>query len=251
MAAAYGVGEEALWPWPPFVRPSLWLEQRALFELAELFVSPVYYGAGVPRGDGSPVLLLPGFLGSDGYLSVMSAWLRRVGYRPHASGLTVVVGSPLELFGRVLRRADALVAAADRRLTVIGHSLGGVLGRVLARLRPDLVRHVVALGAPLGRQGRAAAHPLVRGLAHLLVREGVLPDALARERQLERELTSGALPAGVRLTSIYSREDAVVDWRACIDADPRAAAVEVRGTHIGLAWNAEVYRHIGHVLPAA
>ena len=38
-------------------RPPLWLEQRAAFELAELIASPVYYGIGVPRGDGTPVLL--------------------------------------------------------------------------------------------------------------------------------------------------------------------------------------------------
>ena len=235
------------WSYPS--RPSLWLEQRASLELAELLVSPVYYGIGVPRGDGSPVLLLPGFLGSDGYLSVMNGWLRRVGYRPHTSGLWLVAGSPFDLIARVLRRADELAATSDRPLTVVGHSLGGILARVLARLRPDLVTHVIALGSPLGADGRRAAHPLIGAMADLLVRESNVPRRLAAERALEREIFAGSLPDGVRFSSIYTRQDAVVDWRACVDDDPRSACYEVRGTHTGLAWNVEVYTYVGRLLP--
>ena len=237
--------------WVPYrLRPSLLLEQRAGMELAELLVSPVYYGIGVPHGDGCPVLLLPGFLGSDSYLTVFHGWLRRIGYRPYTSGFQLVAGSPFDLLGRVLSRAEAVVEMAGCELTVIGHSLGGVLARLLARLRPDLVTRVIGLGSPLGPDGRSAAHPVVAAMADLLVREGATPSALVAERTLERELFAGPLPDGVRLTSIYSREDAVVDWRSCIDEDPRTDCYEVRGTHVGLAWNAQVYRHVGRLLAA-
>lgn len=241
-------GGPAWWMFPYGSRPSLLLEQRASIELAELLVSPVYYGVGVPRGNGSPVVLVPGFLGSDSYLSVMNGWLRRIGYRPHTSGLWLNAGSPFDLMARVLRRADAIAAAAGRRVTLIGHSLGGILSRILARLRPDMVAHVITLGSPLRQDPRRAAHPLVRAMADLLVREGATSRSLAAERVMERELITGPLPDGVRLTSIYTREDAVVDWHACIDEDPRATCHEVRGTHIGLAWNAQVYTHVGRML---
>jgi hypothetical protein len=74
------------------------------------------------------------------------------------------------------------------------------------------------------------------------------PAGLAAERALERRLFSGALPEEVRLDCIYTREDAVVDWRACIDPDPRARAHEVSGTHCGLAWSVQVYRLVARLL---
>jgi pimeloyl-ACP methyl ester carboxylesterase len=242
---------DGLRSWPGFsclLRPSLLLEQRAALELAELFASPVYYGVGVPRGNGAHVLLIPGFLGSDGYLAVMRDWLQRVGYRPHGSGLYVNAGRPFDLIARLLRRADSVATAAGARLTLIGHSLGGVFSRVIARLRPDLVEHVIALGAPLSDDPRRAAHPFVGAMADAILREGVTPADIAAERLVERDLITGPLPEGVRLTSLYTREDAVVNWRACIDPDPRATCHEVRGTHSGLAWNAQVYRYVGRAL---
>jgi pimeloyl-ACP methyl ester carboxylesterase len=238
-------------PWLRFScygRPSLLLEQRAGLELAELFSSPVYYGVGVPRGVGGHVLLIPGFMGSDSYLTVLDGWLRRIGHRPHLSGLHLNAGRPFDLIARLLRRLDAVATTAGSRVTIIGHSLGGVFGRVLARLRPDLVAHTIALGSPLTDDPRKASHPLVGAMADLLLREGATRADREAERLLERELITGPLPDDVRLTSVYTREDAVVHWRACLDPDPRATCHEVRGTHIGLAWNAQVYRHLGHAL---
>jgi pimeloyl-ACP methyl ester carboxylesterase len=144
-----------------------------------------------------------------------------------------------------------VASAAGARITIIGHSLGGVFGKVLARLRPDLVEHVVALGAPLTDDPRKAAHPLVGALANMLLREGLTRAEIEAERLMERELITGPLPHNVRLTSLYTREDAVVHWRACLDPDPRAVCHEVRGTHIGLAWNVQVYRHLGQALMPA
>jgi triacylglycerol lipase len=222
-------------------RPWLLLEQRASIELAELIASPVYYGLGVPRGDGRSILLVPGFLGSDGYLTVLAGWLRRVGYRPAQSGIAVNAGSLTRLLRQVERRVEAL-ATPRRRLTIVGHSLGGVFARVLAVTRPDLIEEVITLGSPLLGDPRDAAHPLVRALGDVLV---------VRDQREQLELMtqlSAPLPDDVRLTSIYTREDAVVHWRACLDRDPQAQCFEVPGTHVGLAWNAAVYRRLGHLL---
>jgi triacylglycerol lipase len=234
-------------------RPSLLLEQWALLELASLLTSPVYYGVGVPRGDGGPILCQPGFLGSDGYLSVLRGWLQSVGYRSYSSDISIAaVGSPFVLMERAVRRADQIATATNQRLTIIGHSLGGLIARAVARVRPDLIAHVVTLGSPLdsplGHDHRSAAHPMVRALAHLLLRESHNPAALRTERVLERLLFCAPLPDSVRVTCIYSRLDAVVDWRACQENAPRTTAYAVPGTHCGLAWNAVVYRLLGRVL---
>jgi hypothetical protein len=52
----------------------------------------------------------------------------------------------------------------------------------------------------------------------------------------------------VPITSIYSRSDGVVNWKAC--RRPDLSAIEVKGSHVGLAINPEVYRILAHLLPA-
>ena len=225
-------------------RPSLWGEQRAGWELMELLASPVYYGIGVPRGDGAPVLLIPGFLGSDDYLVTLRGWLRRIGYRPFSSGLHCI--EPLaRLRAQLLGRVEAVAGQARRPLVLIGHSLGGMLACGVAQQRPDLVRQVVTLGtARCPDAVEEAADPMVHALAELLLRPGDARHA----GSLLHGLIDGPLPDDVSLACLYSREDAVVDWRACLDTDPRTVLQEVRGTHTGLAWNVAVYRHLAHLL---
>lgn len=220
-------------------RPSLVMEQAlATVELAELLASPVYYGVGVPRGDRHRVLLVPGFLGSDGYLSLLAGWLARTGYRPAEAGILMNVGSVRALLRQVERRAEAL-AADGRRITIVGHSLGGMFARVIAVRRPELVMRAITLGSPLSGNPRRTAHPAVQALSRLLLHGD--DDELLAELNLP-------LPVSVRLTSLFSRQDAVVDWHSCLDADPRATNIEVRGSHTGLAWNAGVYQRLGRLL---
>jgi triacylglycerol lipase len=230
-------------------RPSLLLEQYAALELMDLLASPVYFGIGVPRGHGSPVLCLPGFLGSDWYLSILRGWLQSVGYRSYPSDFSIAaIGSPFVLVERAVRRADHIATATNERVTIVGHSLGGLIGRVVARVRPDLIAHVVTLGSPLGLDPRGAAHPVVRTLTHFLLRESRSAAGLRMERMLERLLFCAPVPDSVRVTSISSRQDAVVNWRDCQDTAPRTVAYAVPGTHCGLAWNAQVYRLLGQAL---
>jgi hypothetical protein len=56
-------------------------------ELALLLVEPFFWGAGARRGDGRPMLVLPGLHGGDRYLGPLRDWLRRIGYSPVPSGL--------------------------------------------------------------------------------------------------------------------------------------------------------------------
>jgi triacylglycerol lipase len=239
-------------PWgflPALSWSSLLREPLAGFELLELLMSPVYLGVGVPRGDGSPVLCLPGFLGSDSYLGILRGWLRSLGYRPYPSDFVIAaVGSPFALIERTLRRTEHIATTTNQRLTVIGHSLGGLIAHTVARFRPDLIAHVVTLGSAVGPDPRGATHPLVRAVSDLLLRESRRPAGIRTERALVRMLFCAPVPGSVRLTCIYSREDAVVDWRACPETAARTTIYAAHGTHTGLAWNAAVYRLLGEVL---
>jgi triacylglycerol lipase len=229
-------------------RPPIEGETLATLELARLLVSRVYLGIGVPRGNGRPVLVLPGFLGGDEYLLPLRGWLRRIGYDARASGTLWNVGTPSTRLRQTIVRAEQIADERNQRLIVVGHSLGGIIARALAALRPDLVAHAITLGSPLNANPRAVSHPLVAQLGEVLLsEEGGKPANDA----IEEALLLSPLPGDTRLTSLYSRCDAIVDWRACIPRDPLARAIEVHGTHCGLAWNEEVYRALGPLLASS
>jgi pimeloyl-ACP methyl ester carboxylesterase len=221
-------------------RPSFRGEALAPFELARLLASPVYYGVGVPRGDRSPVLVIPGYMGSDSYLTVLRRWLRRIGYRAERSEVGRMSGPPAELASHFSKRIDEVSVDTGRKVKIIGHSLGGVVARVMAVTKPEKVDQVITMASPLRMFGR---FPTVSIEAPVSAQEEAAWDS----RRLFERLAQ-PLPAGVSLSAIYSKDDPIVGWRGATDSDPRATSHEVSGTHIGMAWNADVYRLLGKLL---
>src|ERR1700757_1903945 len=80
----------------------LWTEALFGAEILLLHATPVYYGFGVPRGNGSGVVIIPGFLGTDLYLTELHGWLERIGYRPYFSGIGINAECPNLLIQRHL-----------------------------------------------------------------------------------------------------------------------------------------------------
>ena len=115
---------------------SIWTEALFGAEVLLLHASPVYYGFGVPRGDGSAVVIIPGFLGTDLYLTELHGWLARIGYRPYFSGIGVNAECPNLLIQRNLNHTlETALADTGRKIHLIGHSLGGVIARSVAGQR--------------------------------------------------------------------------------------------------------------------
>jgi len=54
------------------------IEAQALGELAALHASPVFWGRGVPRGDGRLVVAVPGLFGNDVYLRPLRRAIQRL-----------------------------------------------------------------------------------------------------------------------------------------------------------------------------
>src|SRR5947209_5206619 len=106
--------------------PSMLAELASPAEFVQLMLDPIYYGVGVPRGNGAPVLVLPGFLGDDMYLVPLRGWLRRIGYRAYESTLTRNIGCPNELGRRLTARTERIARETGRKVTIIGHSKGGM-----------------------------------------------------------------------------------------------------------------------------
>src|ERR1700687_1584538 len=116
---------------------SPWTQALFAAEILLLHATPVYYGFGVPRGDDSAVVIIPGFLGTDLYLMELPAWLRRIGSRPYFSGIGINAECPNLLVQRHLNKTiERALTETERRIHLIGHSLGGVIARSVAGQRP-------------------------------------------------------------------------------------------------------------------
>jgi len=215
----------------------------ALRELAALLRDPVFRGRGVRRGDGRSVLLVPGFLSGDWTLTVMHGWLERIGYKAHVSGINFNVRASEHMLAGLRRRLVQIQAGDPSRVTIIGHSRGGLLGKVLAQRRPDAIEQVITLGSPLADQSDIT--PLTQAAVGVVRTANEIGFGL-RLRSEGRFAYDLRQPPAVPTTSIYTKSDDVVNFRSCIRPD--IPSIAVWGSHNGLVINPEVYRLLGRLL---
>src|SRR3972149_2575129 len=160
--------------------PFIWREALWGLDWLSLRLSPVYLGIGVPHGDGSPVILVPGFLTTDAYMVEMYFWLRRVGSSPFLSGIGVNADCIQTLTQRLEKTAEAAHAETGKPVRIIGHSLGGLLARRLSLRRPDIVSQLISLGAPVQA---LEAHPTIMAAARVAGERAPLPHTLRPPRR--------------------------------------------------------------------
>jgi len=224
----------------------IWQELMVGVEMAFLRVSPVFWGYGIPSGDGSAVVVVPGFLGTDLYLTQFRSWLRRIGYQPYVSGINRNNECPNLLIRRHVNEAiQEAYQSTGRKIHLIGHSLGGAIARAVAAQKPERIASVISLAAPI--QGLAAHGAVMRTAEkvrqQILERNGpgVLPDCYTGACTCAfLESLKGRFPKSVRQTAIYTKTDGILDWRVCRTGDPEVD-FEVSATHIGLAFSPLVY----------
>jgi dienelactone hydrolase len=202
-------------------------EIRGIFEFnASLMLSPFLMGA--PRGDGHPVLTLPGFLASDLSMAPMRRYLTELGYDTHAWRMGRNTGGIARVRTALRSRLAEIHQSTGRKVSIVGWSLGGVYARDLALHAPEMVRYVVTLGSPFANDVRATnATRLYEALSGETVgSDPALLQALA-----------GDLP--VPTTSIYSRADGIVNWRTCrLRPSDTSENIEVHlASHVGLGVN--------------
>lgn len=193
--------------------------------------------------DARSVLLIPGFLAGDPVLYPFSHWLRACGHRVFFPGILTNMDCPRHAIDRLSRILSDFSDQAQDKLVVIGHSLGGIYARELARRFPDRVEQVILLGAPI-KEPLKHSNPYVRAIASLTRRVHESTRGCEGELATVCGVNLAEPPPGVPETLIYSKSDGVVDWMSCIESGPDVEAIEVQSTHCGLPYNLEAMRII-------
>lgn len=207
-------------------------EGRAVFELAAFYATR-HLLATLPRGDGHPVLVLPGFLASDSSTAPLRRLLKDLGYAPHGWGLGRNVRVDT---ARVQEMADTLLSihsATGRKVSIVGWSLGGVFARELAKLHPEAVRLVISLGSPISDDRR---HTNATRLFEYL--NGKDPEPIRNG-----QFTGLDQAPPVPTTSVLTKTDGIVHWRGSVQHPGHhdlTENIEVHASHCGLGVNPSV-----------
>lgn len=211
--------------------PSAWLlalEMRAFWEFGAVLPAwPALQRA--PQGDGHPVIVFPGLSASDGSTVPLRRYLGSLGYTTQGWNQGANFGPRAGVLETARRQVLDAAAAAGRKISLIGWSLGGVYARELAKELPDHVRGVITLGTPF------AGSPKSTNAWRLY--------ELTSGRDIHREAEHYTLHAAppVPTTSVYSRSDGVVAWQGSLQApcprNPHTENVEVIASHFGIGLN--------------
>ena len=202
-------------------------EGRAIFELGSFYA---LRGAmrHLPRGDGHPVIVLPGFMAGDTSTAPMRGLLNDLGYEAHGWGLGRNVRIDNAREAEMIDLLTRVHKAAGRKVSLVGWSLGGVFAREIAKAMPDAVRLVVSLGSPIANDRN---HTNARRLFEYLNGENPEPLREGRFRDLE---TAPPVPT----TSILTKTDGVVAWRGSVQrAGGQTENIEIPASHCGLGVN--------------
>ncbi len=193
---------------------------RVISEIASLMsAAPFLYQA--PRGDGHPVLVLPGFGAGDGSTTVLRGFLTSLGYPTRRWNLGTNLGPAMSDLSLELaaRLEEVFVDSGERKVSLVGWSLGGVYARLLARRYPGMVRQVITLGSPFA--GR--------------------PDPTGRRRTSRLRRLAGEPLPGIPSTAIFSKTDSIVPWQIATQQPSEIAEnIEVDASHAGLGFNPAV-----------
>lgn len=202
----------------------LLLEGRALLELAALLPAwPALRRA--PRGDGHPVLVLPGLMASDFSTRALRGFLRDKGYAAHGWKQGRNLGPSDALIAAMVERLTDVQRRHGRRVSLIGWSLGGIYARELSRAMPDLVRQVITLASPFRD---VAAVNVPRRLQARARRDNPLQDDAVLRAHLRD-------PLPVPTTAIFSHSDGIAAGASCrADPAPRTESLEVESSHLGI-----------------
>lgn len=240
---------------PPSLKLSLLEMPRAMTEFS-LMLTGSSFVQDAPRGDGHPVLVVPGYMADDIAMYPLRWFLKRIGY----AALPWQLGPNIEPHSKRLRRVEDATQfrrLMEERLTqrvheisenhggpvsIIGWSMGGLYANTVALNHPHKVRQVITLGTPYGDPRGTLIWNMMRFINRIgtAEHEQDLASWMQQDQQLERRVPT---------TVIYSTSDGVVaPESAMLDEHPCVEHIVVPSSHIGFAYNPLVWQAIARTL---
>jgi triacylglycerol esterase/lipase EstA (alpha/beta hydrolase family) len=215
------------------------LEGRAGIEASQLMLQLPLLRLQAKRGQGEPIIVLPGFMADDNSTVVLRSFLNSIGYKSVGWGLGINRKPMLSLLPQLQSLLDQVVTKHGQKVRLVGWSRGGILSRELARDTPEKVARVITIGSPVkGGTGASSIGPMVQRTTGV---SSTAMSALLRERQ--------KADIKVPVRAIYSKLDGVVNWQACIDElSPDIEHHEIFGSHVGMGTNVDVFRLLPKLL---
>jgi pimeloyl-ACP methyl ester carboxylesterase len=214
-------------------------EWRALLEMAVLpYTLPWLMNA--PKGDGHPVLLLPGFMADEVSLLPMKLFLANRGYDVQTWGFGRNVGFQRRHASALEQKIRYMHHQSGRKVSLVGWSLGGVFALYGAHEAPECVRSVITLGSPVSVDPEGSRSPAMVRALYRLIAHPMGPNVHSMQPRAKKLRERKSLP--MPISCLYSTSDGVVPpQEATIDGDPALHEnVRVAGSHSGLGFNAMV-----------
>jgi len=182
----------------------------------------------LPKGDGHPVIFFPGFVASDSSTKPMRKLFSDLGYKTYGWGL----GRNLVYNERREAKMQALLKRVynkhDRKVSIVGWSLGGLFAREVTKAHPEYVRSVISLGSPI------SGDPDHSNAGRLFKFFNGEPDA----KMIARMEAMNIAPP-VPTTSIYTKADGIVAWKGSVQrvSETPSENIQVPASHVGLGVN--------------
>ena len=105
------------------------------------------------KGDGRPVVVIPGFMANDQSTARIRATLSASGFDVHGWGMGRNNGLTEEILQHFHKHIENI--GSDMPVTLVGWSLGGLLAREYAKQHPRNIAKVITMGSPFSGSPRA------------------------------------------------------------------------------------------------
>lgn len=204
----------------------LLLEGRAIPELFGFAATLPSLRMLAPRGDGHPVIVLPGLGAGDSSTIALRRFLKSKGYPTYGWRMGINLGPRPGVEQGLVDLVVDISKKYDRKVSIVGWSLGGIYARQLAKIMPDQIRSVISLGSPFGGEPRATNAWRVYQMT-----SGESVDDT--EKHMGGKIADA--PKDIPCTAIYTKTDGVCAWQNCIEKDaPNTENIEIEASHCGL-----------------
>lgn len=210
----------------PPSRTLMLLEARAINEFGA-FLGALPLLSLAPKGDGHPVIVLPGLVTSDNSTRPLRSFLKTRGYAVSGWGLGRNFGLRAGIQDAMVDLVKEQNEIHGRKVSLVGWSLGGLYARQLAKMMPERVRSVITLGSPFAGSPKATNAWRVY-------------EAVSGQRADHNSNPSFggdmARTPPVPTTAIFSRTDGICAWQGCMEKPgPQTENIEVQGaSHCGM-----------------